>query len=250
MRKLFYLLLMLFIAYGCFVGYRMYKNRVDGMFVEKILKVNKNHYSKLEKISNEKYDIENKIASLKNAIEKNNKEISKTNEKIKDQEKINEEEKIKNKANKNVENNNKKDLEAAPAINVNNNNKELEAAPAIDVNNLKEKNKKLEEELKEYEKFVIEIKKVEETLEKKASEFYSSLKKCQLNFISSKVKKEVSKFLLDYEEEESELNKTIEKVLNESKLLKEKYNPQKEEKQKDEVKKEDKKKEENKNINK
>ena len=245
MRKLFYLLLMLFIAYGCFVGYRMYKNRVDGMFVEKILKVNKNHYSKLEKISNEKYDIENKIASLKNAIEKNNKEISKTNEKIKDQEKIKEEEKIKNKANKNVENNNKKDLEAAPAI---------------DVNNLKEKNKKLEEELKEYEKLVIEIKKVEEKLEKIASEFYSYLKKCQLNFISSKVKKDVSKFLLDYEEDESELNKTIEKVLNESKLLKEKYNPQekekkkeevkKEEKKKDEVKKEDNKKEDNKNINK
>ena len=245
MKKLFYLLLMLFIAYGCFVGYRMYKNRVDGMFVEKILKVNKNHYSKLEKISNEKYDIENKIASLKNAIEKNNKEISKTNEKIKDQEKIKEEEKIKNKANKNVENNNKKDLEAAPAI---------------DVNNLKEKNKKLEEELKEYEKLVIEIKKVEEKLEKIASEFYSYLKKCQLNFISSKVKKDVSKFLLDYEEDESELNKTIEKVLNESKLLKEKYNPQekekkkeevkKEEKKKDEVKKEDNKKEDNKNINK
>ena len=236
---------MLLIAYGCFVGYRMYKNRVDGMFVEKILKVNKNHYSKLEKISNEKYDIENKIASLKNAIEKNNKEISKTNEKIKDQEKIKEEEKIKNKANKNVENNNKKDLEAAPAI---------------DVNNLKEKNKKLEEELKEYEKLVIEIKKVEEKLEKIASEFYSYLKKCQLNFISSKVKKDVSKFLLDYEEDESELNKTIEKVLNESKLLKEKYNPQekekkkeevkKEEKKKDEVKKEDNKKEDNKNINK
>ena len=245
MKKLFYLLLMLLIAYGCFVGYRMYKNRVDGMFVEKILKVNKNHYSKLEKISNEKYDIENKIASLKNAIEKNNKEISKTNEKIKDQEKIKEEEKIKNKANKNVENNNKKDLEAAPAI---------------DVNNLKEKNKKLEEELKEYEKLVIEIKKVEEKLEKIASEFYSYLKKCQLNFISSKVKKDVSKFLLDYEEDESELNKTIEKVLNESKLLKEKYNPQekekkkeevkKEEKKKDEVKKEDNKKEDNKNINK
>ena len=245
MKKLFYLLLMLFIAYGCFVGYRMYKNRVDGMFVEKILKVNKNHYSKLEKVSNEKYDIENKIASLKNAIEKNNKEISKTNEKIKDQEKIKEEEKIKNKANKNVENNNKKDLEAAPAI---------------DVNNLKEKNKKLEEELKEYEKLVIEIKKVEEKLEKIASEFYSYLKKCQLNFISSKVKKDVSKFLLDYEEDESELNKTIEKVLNESKLLKEKYNPQekekkkeevkKEEKKKDEVKKEDNKKEDNKNINK
>ena len=97
---------------------------------------------------------------------------------------------------------------------------------------------------------VIEIKKVEEKLEKKASEFYSSLKKCQLNFISSKVKKEVSKFLLDYEEEESELNKTIEKVLNESKLLKEKYNPQEKEKQKEEVKKEDKKKENNKNINK
>ena len=92
---------------------------------------------------------------------------------------------------------------------------------------------------------VVEIKKVEETLEKIASEFYSSLKKCQLNFISSKVKKDVSKFLLDYEDEESELNKTIEKVLNESKLLKEKYNPQKKEKKKDEVKKE-----ENKNINK
>ena len=229
MKKLFYLLLMLLIAYGCFVGYRMYKNRVDGMFVEKILKVNKNHYSKLEKISNEKYDIENKITSLKNAIEKNNKEISKTNEKIKDQEKINEEEKFKNKAEKNVENN----------------KKSLEAVPVVDVNNLKEKNKKLEEELKEYEKLVIEIKKVEETLEKIASEFYSSLKKCQLNFISSKVKKEVSKFLLDYEDGESELNKTIEKVLNESKLLKEKYNPQEKEKKKDEVKKE-----ENKNINK
>ena len=229
MKKLFYLLLMLLIAYGCFVGYRMYKNRVDGMFVEKILKVNKNHYSKLEKVSNEKYDIENKIASLKNAIEKNNKEISKANEKIKDQEKINEEEKIKNKADKNVENN----------------NKNLKTVAVVDVNNLKEKNKKLEEELKEYEKLVIEIKKVEETLEKIASEFYSSLKKCQLNFISSRVKKEVSKFLLDYEDGESELNKTIEKVLNESKLLKEKYNPQEKEKKKDEVKKED-----NKNINK
>ena len=97
---------------------------------------------------------------------------------------------------------------------------------------------------------VVEIKKIEEKLEKIASEFYSSLKKCQLNFISSKVKKDVSKFLLDYEEEESELNKTIEKVLNESKLLKEKYNPQEKEKKKEEVKKEDKKKEENKNINK
>ena len=180
MKKLFYLLLMLLIAYGCFVGYRMYKNRVDGMFVEKILKVNKNHYSKLEKISNEKYDIENKITSLKNAIEKNNKEISKTNEKIKAKEKINEEKKIKNKADKNVENN----------------NKNSEEAPVVDVNNLKEKNKKLEEELKEYEKLVVEIKKVEEKLGKIASEFYSSLKKCQLNFISSNVKKEVSKVFI------------------------------------------------------
>ena len=71
-----------------------------------------------------------------------------------------------------------------------------------------------------------------------------------MKFISSKVKKEVLKFLLDYEEEESELNKTIEKVLNESKLLKEKYNPQEKEKKKNEVKKEDNKKEDNKNINK
>lgn len=234
MKKIFYLLLILFITYLCFIGYRMYKNRVDGMFVEKILKVNKNHYSKLEKVSNEKNDIENKIISLKDTIKKNNKEMSKSSANLNTKDKTNDEEKSKNNVDKDVENN----------------NKDLEEAPVADIDNLKEKNKKLEEELKEYEKLFVEIEKVEEKLEEKASEFYSSLKKCQLNFISSNVKKEVSKFLLSYEDEESELNKTIEKVLNESKLLKEKFDSQEKEKKKGKFTNEDKKKEENKNINK
>lgn len=218
MKKLFYLLLMLLITYGCFVGYRMYKNRVDGIFVEKILKVAKNHYSKLEKVSKEKYDIEDKISSLKSTIEKNKKEMSKANDKPKNQKSIKEEKINKSKAYNAVEDN----------------NEDLEAAPAIDVYKMKEENKKLEKEMERYEKFIIELKKVEETLEKKSSEFYESIKQCQLNFISPKVHKNVSNFLSDYEEQESELNKTIENVLSNSSLLKNKYNPQIEEKKKKE----------------
>lgn len=209
MRKIFGLLSVLLIVYGCFVGYRMYKNRVDSIFVEKILKVNKNHYSKLEKVLKEKREFEQKVISLKNEIEKNKKEIEKINDKNNKKENINEGEKAEN--------------EKINEINKTTNNTEDKLA--ISIKELEEKNNNLNVEVKEYEEFLIEITELKKKLEKINSDLYSFLKKCQLNFISSKLKNEVIAFLADYENQENDLDKLIEKNINSAKSLKEKYTP-------------------------
>lgn len=204
----FYILIFFNLVYCFFCFYRLYKERVDALFFQSILGVNKNNIEKYAAILSVKNNVSKKIRDIDKEIADNKKLIEDINKKSVDDEK-----KYTNEPGKpNVV---KTPLSAG--------NKVLSDDDIKKKKDLEEKNVLLEKEKKDYDDFLKDIDEKVKLFKDKTDEITKQLSACSVGFISSKNRKAAEEFIRKYEDEEHIFDGYVSDIESKFKSLEDKY---------------------------